>query len=460
MSKEIETEDLGDQLRSGKLPKGKKPTGKKAPKGVRKWWKQLNKKQKALAVGVTVVVIGAGVLGKMLTDVNTTLGAIQQEVVVQEVRKEEVDIGECEPVSILLMGIDNGAFGRGVDAGRADTLMVLTINPDTKETQLLSIPRDTYVTLHDSGEKDKINHSYAYGGVENTINTVQDYLDIPIDYYISVNMSGLVGVIDAIGGIDITSEFAFDFWDSGQSFSFAEGDIHLTGEEALGFARMRKEDPEGDTGRQKRQQKVIEGVMRQALSLDSIANYGDVLATLTDNVKTNLTMEELIKLQRGYLPAFESLNKIVISDYVPTYIDEIYYSVVPEEEILAISNTLRNSLGLTEADFASVGESSSVTSSSLSKLAESSAAVESSINRAVIEKTYEDTLRESIASSIDSATQASSIKYQQESIAEATKTAQLKASLKADSIKKANAESTSIKLANEKIVAESIRVSE
>jgi hypothetical protein len=201
--------------------------------------------------------------------------------------------------------------------------------------------------------------------------------------------------------------------------------------------------------------------MKKALSLDSIANYGDILATLSDNVKTNLTMQELIKLQRGYLPAFESLNKIVISDYVPTYIDEIYYSVVPDAELLAISSTLRNSLGLTEEDFASiVGESSSLTSgsSSLSKLAESSAAVESSISRAVVEKTYEDTLRESIASSIASETTASSIKYQQESIAEATKTAQLKASLEAESIKKANAESTSIKLANEQIVAESIRL--
>lgn len=457
MSEGNGTEDLGDQLRSIKKPN----KGKKAPKGVIKWWKQLSKSHKALTMGLAVGLVGVGIFGKIYMDMNTTLGAMQQEVVVQEVRKEEVDIGECEPVSILLIGVDNGAFGRGVDAGRADTIMVLTINPDTKETQLLSIPRDTYVTLHDSGEKDKINHSYAYGGVENTINTVQDYLDIPIDYYISVNMSGLVGVIDAIGGIEVTSDFAFDFWDSGQSFSFKEGEIHLTGDEALGFARMRKEDPEGDTGRQKRQQKVIEGVMKKALSLDSIANYGDILATLSDNVKTNLTMQELIKLQRGYLPAFESLNKIVISDYVPTYIDEIYYSVVPDAELLAISSTLRNSLGLTEEDFASiVGESSSLTSgsSSLSKLAESSAAVESSISRAVVEKTYEDTLRESIASSIASETTASSIKYQQESIAEATKTAQLKASLEAESIKKANAESTSIKLANEQIVAESIRL--
>lgn len=401
------------------------------------WYKGLTRVKKIL-LGVGIVGgIGLGIMGKVYKDVDETIVQMHEDVVVNEVRKEAVDVGELEPISVLLLGIDNGAFARGVESGRSDTIMVLTINPEDGETNIVSIPRDTYVKLHDSGEYDKINHAYAFGGIENTINTVQDYLNIPIDYYVSVNMQGLVDIIDAIGGIEVESEFAFDFWDSGQSFSFGEGTIALDGYEALGFARMRYEDPEGDTGRQKRQQKVIEGIMQKLMSLDTISNYKGVLEALGNNVKMNVSLNEMLTLQKGYLGSFENINKVVINDIEPTYIDAIYYSVVPEETRVSISEQLRQSLRLSSLEVVSkeISDQSKVTGTLEDK--ENTLANSASLRKKMEQEAYEESIRSEIAASISKESVASANSYSQQLVKESIETASIKAA-----IDKANSTST------------------
>src|SRR5690606_4075310 len=174
-------------------------------------------------------------------------------------RTEAIDINEADPISILLMGVDE----RSGDAGRTDTLIVVSVNPNTNSMQMLSIPRDTYVELVGRGTQDKINHAYAFGGVDMTIDTVENFLDVPIDYYVKVNMEGLEQIVDALGGIQVESTFAFSY----EGSTFEEGTLTLTGEEALRYARMRKGDPKGDFGRQDRQKQVIAGIIDKGANL-------------------------------------------------------------------------------------------------------------------------------------------------------------------------------------------------
>ncbi|RKJ22727.1 LytR family transcriptional regulator, partial [Butyricicoccus sp. 1XD8-22] len=95
------------------------------------------------------------------------------------------------------------------DRGRSDSIIVMTVNPKTESIDMLSIPRDTRVEIVGKGVDDKINHAYAFGGVEMSMNTVEKFLDIPIDYYIKLNMEGFKEIVDAVGGVDVNNDIDF-----------------------------------------------------------------------------------------------------------------------------------------------------------------------------------------------------------------------------------------------------------
>jgi LCP family protein required for cell wall assembly len=318
-------------------------------------------KERALKIGVSVLlllVVGVcAYLIKAYNDVGNTASSIYNEVSVEKKREDEVDIEEAtQPISFLLLGVDTGtAEEERVEQGRSDTVMVCTVNPNTRTTTLLSIPRDTYSNIVGYEDQydyvgsyyDKINHAYAYGGVEMSINSVQNFLDIPIDYYVEVNFDGLVDVVDAIGGIEITSPLTFDFYGP----QFIEGETRVfTGYEALQFSRMRKQDPEGDLGRQKRQQMVIKAILDKVLSMGSLVNYKDLLKSVEDNVQTNVTLDDVISIASGYRNALKNFEQNYLSG-TEMYIDEIYYYYVDPEERLRISNLLRSELELPEITF-------------------------------------------------------------------------------------------------------------
>ena len=118
----------------------------------------------------------------------------------------------CEPVSILLLGADE----RGEDKGRSDSLMVITLNPKNNSMKTVSIPRDTYTEIVGKGKSDKINHAYAFGGVDMSVATVEKFLNVPINYYIEVNMEGFKDIVDAVGGVDVNNDL--EFTQDGSSF--------------------------------------------------------------------------------------------------------------------------------------------------------------------------------------------------------------------------------------------------
>lgn len=306
------------------------------------------------SIGILVVlllILGIFIF-RVARDITGFGDKIYEDVQREQLRDQDVSLKNGDPISILLVGIDNGAlFYEDVEEGRTDVMMVLTINPEDNSSTIVSVPRDTLGPQGSTNEFDKLNHAYMNGGMEATIASIQQYLDIPIDHYVEVNMQGFIDVIDGLGGVELTPSLTFEQ----DGANFVAGQTRtFNGEEAIHYARMRKQDPEGDIGRQKRQQEVVEAVIDEVFSLETITNYDDILNKLEDNVKTDLTVGNMIDLQGNYMDALGDLNSYVIEDYVDLNLSYGYYMFVPEAERIEMSNHLRKQLGLESTNSAIV----------------------------------------------------------------------------------------------------------
>jgi LCP family protein required for cell wall assembly len=316
-----------------------------------------------LAILLLSMVVVVAYMFKAYSDIGSTAESIYNEVSVVEMREESIEVETAtQPISFLLLGADTGtAEEERTETGRSDTIIVCTVNPNTKTTTLLSIPRDSYSEIVGYSDVydyygdyyDKMNHAYAFGGTEMSINTVQEFLNVPIDYYVEVNFDGLTDIVDAIGGVEITSPLTFDFYGP----QFIEGETRiLNGFEALQFSRMRKQDPEGDLGRQKRQQMVIKAILDKVLTMGTVVNYKNILATLEDNVQLNVSMDEILSIASGYRKSMENFQQFYVEG-AEVYIDEIYYYYVNPEERLRLSNILRTELELPAATIEDISTS-------------------------------------------------------------------------------------------------------
>jgi len=201
--------------------------------------------------------------------------------------------GGKERVSILAVGVDNSQ-GRGL----ADTIIALMVWPKTGEISALSIPRDSWVFVPGLGES-RINASHSYGGLPLTVETTEMLLGFPFDYYVEVNVSGLVKLIDAIGGVDIEVEKRMLYHDHSQhlNIDLQPGLQHLSGEQAVGYARFRH-DATGDLGRIERQQKFLRAVAREVLSPQHVARLPKLANAFVNTVTTNMTVRDVLSLKR------------------------------------------------------------------------------------------------------------------------------------------------------------------
>lgn len=259
------------------------------------------------------------------------------------VREEVIDIKNDEqPFSVLLLGIDTGDMGR-VDAGRSDVMMVATVNPNTKQTTITSIPRDSLTEIVGYGNQDKINHAYAFGGVAMSVNTVQSLLDIPIDFTVSVNMQGFEDIVDSVGGITIAPTDTF----SQDGFQFYEGQAtYMDGTMALAYSRNRY-DTGGDYGRQARQRQLIDGILHAALNISTLWNYNDILASLQGNVQTDVTFEDMVTIFNGYRGAINSIENYQLSGS-GSMIDGVYYEILDPTSLADISAQLKAELEIND----------------------------------------------------------------------------------------------------------------
>lgn len=254
-------------------------------------------------------------------------------------KSDKPDIDNAEPFSILLAGVDTGDLGRS-DQGRSDSMMVVTINPKQKKSTIVSLDRDILAKIVGYGTNDKLNHAYAFGGVEMSMDTIETLLDIPLDHYVSINMRGLKDLIDAVGGIEVNNKIDFTL----DGVHVKKGKQTLNGEKGLAYARMRYEDPEGDVGRQRRQREVVTKILRKAMSIDGVGNYKKILKAVEKNMVTDLSWEDMMDIGTNYLPAFDTIKQKQLVGK-SQMIDEVYYQILGTNELLDIQNVLKKQLG-------------------------------------------------------------------------------------------------------------------
>lgn len=291
----------------------------------------------ALIVGISAYIYN--VYSDLASAVNNMNNPIGRKV--SDKRDDKIQFKRKDPISILLVGVDE----REGDNGRTDSMLVMTLNPKQGTSKLVSIPRDTRAELITAKGKtksyDKMNHAYAFGGIEMTINSIENFLNIPIDYFVEVNMEGFRDIVDAVGGIEVNSPFAFE-----QDGTYIkEGKQHVNGLDALNYARMRKDDPRGDFGRQERQREVISQLIKQGTSLKTLTNYDKILKALEKNVKTNLTMDDILSIQKLYKDAAKQIDKIEIPGS-GGLVNSIWYYIVSDDIRQDLSDQLREHLGL------------------------------------------------------------------------------------------------------------------
>ncbi len=257
---------------------------------------------------------------------------ISIDVEVEDINKE-VDVTE-EAFNIYISGIDT--YGKITSVSRSDVNIVATVNPSTNEIVLTSIPRDYYVQLHGTtGYKDKLTHAGVYG-IEKSVQTIEDLLEIDINYYIKVNFTSLIKVVDELDGITVNSNYSFTSLDG---YRYKKGENNLNGKEALSFVRERKAFKDGDRVRGENQQLVLEAIINKALSPKIITKYNGLLNSLKGSFVTNMDDSDITSLIKKQLEEASSwsfstinLNGTDSYDYTYTHSASKLYVMVPLEE--------------------------------------------------------------------------------------------------------------------------------
>jgi polyisoprenyl-teichoic acid--peptidoglycan teichoic acid transferase len=252
-------------------------------------------------------------------------------------------------VSVLFIGVDGSDERNFGDATRSDALMLATLNEKEKTVKLVSIPRDSYVYIPEVGYKTKINHAHAYGGPAATMETVEELLDIPVDYYVRMNFYAFIDVVDALNGIEVDVPYELSEMDSADnagSIHLLPGEQILNGEEALALARTRKQD--NDIERGKRQQEIIQAIIRKAVSANSFSKYDDMINAVGDNLETNMTFDEMKSLISYGTSGSINIQTLTLNG-TDDYIDGVYYWQLDTDSLDETTSQLKEHLEVSSA---------------------------------------------------------------------------------------------------------------
>lgn len=316
----------------------------------------IGKKIVLMSLAIIVLTLGAG-FAYGISLLNFSTDAISKTFRQLGGEEEITPIDATEPLTILLMGVDMDQATRGGvwEEGRSDSMILVTVNPKTKETTMMSLTRDIMVEIAEAngestGTVEKLNHSYSYGQAPMAIATIEKMMDINIDRYIEINMDGLVELVDAVGGIEVNNTLGFPIsiseYEPAYTAIVPTGKRLVNGDQALVYARMRYDDPEGDIGRQRRQREVITAIVKKLLQLDGFTQYKKILTAISNNMRTNIeistaTIPELL----GYKDSIKNLHSYQLRG-LDELVEEVYYQLPPTQHLLEMQNVLRTSIGL------------------------------------------------------------------------------------------------------------------
>lgn len=240
---------------------------------------------------------------------------------------KEAEQASGEPLDVLVLGVDRRPSSAEGESTRSDTMMLVRVTPATGEVKLLSVPRDLYVEVK-SGEKDRINTAYAYGGVEKARAVMEELTGVDIDNYVIVDFEGFEKVIDAIGKVrvDVGKGVFPEHWNMGEGFE------RLNGHKALKYARYRG-TPGADLDRIDHQQKLLAALRRQALRWDIVTRLPAIIRVTNENVNTDLGILQVIPLARALVLNGED-NKMTRAELegYPTSLHDGEQVLVPDDE--------------------------------------------------------------------------------------------------------------------------------
>ncbi len=282
----------------------------------------------------------------------------------KELEKEEIisnkDIND--PFSILLIGVDSESEGINSSTANGDSLILLTINPNTSNITMVSIPRDSYVpiTCFEDKIENKITHSSWYGA-SCTIDTIEAYFDIPVDYYVMINFKGVVKLVNALGGVTVDVPQYLCTGDSDRSSTAVcinKGLQTLNGEQALVLARNRNSLTNGDLDREQNQQLLINSIIEKLKTVNSVDQVSKVLEAIANNVDTNFTTNQILSF-------YDLAKEILITNNNEVNIDSLLLQgngqmiydenmqlvlwdyILNKDSVNAVVSSMKNNLGIT-----------------------------------------------------------------------------------------------------------------
>ena len=269
---------------------------------------------------------------------------------IEENKEAEENTGEIieekkseDPFILLLFGISNRAILN--DPGRADTIMLALVDPLSGKIQLISIPRDAYVDIPGYGEN-KINAAYPRGEADLLKKTIENWLDIDIHAYASINFEGFIDLVDLVGGIEVyvPRDMKYDDIADGTSIDLKKGEQVLDGKNALDFVRFRISNDgrhSSDYARMERQQQALTVLSNKLASIRMITRVNHIMNILSANVKTSLSVDELDSLiKRFYAIDMQSLETTSLQGG-GHLINGAWYEIVPDTEVERIQGIIK-----------------------------------------------------------------------------------------------------------------------
>ena len=246
-----------------------------------------------------------------------------------------------EPFTVYISGID--VYGEVSQTSRSDVNIIAVVNPNTNQVLLVTTPRDYYVEIPgiSEGQEDKLTHAGIYG-IDASMATLSELYETDINYYVRLNFTSLIEIVDILGGVDVYSDMAFTTgWESGYEMDVQEGWNHFNGEQALAFSRERKSLPDGDNQRGIHQQAVITAMLKKVLSPTMLLKANSILNQVSKDVETNISqaqLNSLIKYQLGKNPKW-SIRSVAATgtegrEYCYSSQNQSLYVTIPDYDVV------------------------------------------------------------------------------------------------------------------------------
>ncbi len=285
-----------------------------------------------------------------------------------------------EPFTVLLMGVDSDSEGIQNGSFNGDSLMLITFNPKTLSTTILSIPRDSYVPIacFSGQRKNKITHA-AWKGETCMMNTIENFLDVNIDYYVKINFAGVVELVDALGGVEI--DVPYNLCEQNSKRQWGENTVYiekglqtLNGEQALAYARNRHPNPSmcsskwtnytsNDFIRGEHQQEVVPALLNKFKDINSLDTVYKLLDTISNNMVTNMSTDQILSLYNVFKDVASKsagmdnmadvlgIQRLKLNGYDARIYDyggtnlSLYNYVLYDDSVEAVSNAMKENLG-------------------------------------------------------------------------------------------------------------------